>query len=94
MPNGTASENFGSNHAGGISGGISNGNTRVARAYFKPTPSIYRPQDTVNEKGEDVNLTIAGRHDPVVVPRAVVVVEAMCAISVLDLFLQNRNSRL
>ena len=85
---------FESNHAGGIIGGISNGNKIVARAYFKPTPSIYQPQDTVNEKGEDVNLTIAGRHDPVVVPRAVVVVEAMCAISVLDLFLQNRNSRL
>ena len=85
---------FETNHAGGILGGISNGNTILARAYFKPTPSIYQPQDTVNEKGEDVSLTIKGRHDPVVVPRAVVVVEAMCAITLLDLYLQNRNSRI
>ncbi len=85
---------FDTNHAGGILGGISNGNTILARAYFKPTPSIYQPQDTVNEKGEDISLTIKGRHDPVVVPRAVVVVEAMCAITLLDLYLQNRNSRI
>lgn len=92
MKDGKAS--FETNHAGGILGGISTGNTILARAYFKPTPSIYQPQDTVNEHGEDVSLTIKGRHDPVVVPRAVVVVEAMCAITVLDLYLQNRNSRI
>ncbi len=85
---------FDSNHAGGILGGISTGAPIIVRAYFKPTPSIYQPQGTVNEKGEDVSLTIAGRHDPVVVPRAVVVVEAMCALTVLDLYLRNRNSRL
>ena len=85
---------FDTNHAGGILGGMSTGALIIARAYFKPTPSIYQPQDTVNEKGEDISLTIKGRHDPVVVPRAVVVVESMCAITVLDLLLQNRNSRL
>ncbi|MBR5420341.1 MAG: chorismate synthase [Lachnospiraceae bacterium] len=85
---------FETNHAGGILGGLSTGAPIIARAYFKPTPSIFREQKTVNEKGEDILLSIKGRHDPVVVPRAVVVVEAMCALTVLDLYLQNRNARL
>ena len=85
---------FDTNHAGGILGGISNGAPIIARAYFKPTPSIYRPQETVNEKGEDIVLTIAGRHDPVVVPRAVVVVEAMCALTLADLLLANAGAKL
>ena len=85
---------FATNHAGGILGGISNGAPILTRVYFKPTPSIYRPQETVNEKGEDIVLTIAGRHDPVVVPRAVVVVEAMCALTLADLLLANAGSKL
>lgn len=82
------------NHSGGILGGISDGSDVVFRAAFKPTPSIRGPQETVNRDGEDMELVIHGRHDPVVVPRAVVVVEAMAAITVLDMLLVSMTSRL
>ena len=82
------------NHAGGILGGISDGDTIVLRAAFKPTPSIAQPQQTVNRGGEDVEISIKGRHDPVIVPRAVVVVEAMCAFTVADMMLLNMSSKL
>lgn len=82
------------NHSGGILGGISDGSDIVLRAAFKPTPSIAQTQHTVNRSGEDVEVNIKGRHDPIVVPRAVVVVEAMAALTVADLFLINRNSRI
>lgn len=84
----------GSNHAGGILGGISDGSPIVFRAAFKPTPSIGQPQKTVNQKGDNVETVIKGRHDPIVVPRAVVVVEAMAAITVLDLLFGSMTSRL
>lgn len=82
------------NHAGGILGGMSDGDTLVLRAAVKPTPSIAQPQQTVTENGEDTELVIHGRHDPVIVPRAVVVVESMAAITVADLLLQNMGSRM
>lgn len=82
------------NHAGGILGGMSDGDTLVLRASVKPTPSIARPQQTVTEDGQDTELVIHGRHDPVIVPRAVVVVESMAAITVVDLLLQNMGSRI
>ncbi|MCR5785374.1 MAG: chorismate synthase [Eubacterium sp.] len=72
------------NHCGGILGGISNGNDIVFRAAIKPTPSISKTQKTVNKDGEEIEISIGGRHDPVIVPRAVVVVEAMAALTVLD----------
>ena len=75
---------FETNNAGGILGGISNGNEIVFRAAFKPTPSIYREQHTVNGSGENVTISIKGRHDPCIVPRAVVVVEAMAALVIAD----------
>lgn len=78
-----------SNHAGGILGGMSDGAEIVMRAYFKPTPSIARPQQTANENGDNVTITIAGRHDPTVVERACVVVECMTAITILDALLEN-----
>ncbi len=81
-----------SNHAGGILGGISDGSTVVIRASFKPTPSIFQPQQTVNKKNEEMELSIIGRHDPVIVPRAVVVVEAMAAITILDALLTNMSA--
>lgn len=81
------------NHSGGILGGISDGSDIVLRAAFKPTPSIARQQQTVNSSNENVDIAIRGRHDPVVVPRAVVVVEAMAALTVLDLLLIGRSSR-
>lgn len=82
------------NHAGGILGGMSDGSDIILRAAFKPTPSIARSQQTVDRNGNNVEIQIKGRHDPVVVPRAVVVVEAMAALTVLDLYLMNRNSRI
>lgn len=82
------------NHAGGILGGISDGSDVVFRAAFKPTPSIARTQETVSCDGENIDLNIRGRHDPVVVPRAVVVVEAMAAITAMDLLLLSMSSRM
>lgn len=82
------------NHSGGILGGMSDGSEIVLRAAFKPTPSIARTQQTVNRNGENVDINIKGRHDPIVVPRAVVVVEAMAALTVADLLLRNRSSRI
>ncbi|SEF42334.1 chorismate synthase [Butyrivibrio sp. Su6] len=81
------------NHAGGILGGISDGSEIVIRAYFKPTPSIAKTQNTVNKSGENIQVSIHGRHDPVVVPRAVVVVESMCALCTLDLLMSNMLSK-
>lgn len=82
------------NHSGGILGGISDGSDLIIRASVKPTPSIAKEQDTVTVDGEKTTISIHGRHDPIIVPRAVVVVESMVAISVLDLMMQNMNARL
>ncbi|MCI8371996.1 MAG: chorismate synthase [Lachnospiraceae bacterium] len=82
------------NHAGGILGGISDGSEILLRAYFKPTPSISTPQKTVNQSGENIEVSIKGRHDPIIVPRAVVVVEAMTALTILDLLLMGMSSRM
>lgn len=82
------------NHAGGILGGMSDGSDLVLRAYVKPTPSIAQPQKTVTTEGKKTELIIKGRHDPVIVPRAVVVVESMTAVVLTDLLLQNMSSQL
>lgn len=82
------------NHAGGILGGISDGSDIVLRAHFKPTPSIYKEQKTVNKNMEEISINIGGRHDPIIVPRAVVVVESMAALTVADLLLASMTSRM
>lgn len=83
-----------SNHSGGILGGMSDGSRILLRASFKPTPSISGEQRTVNEAGEEISIAIKGRHDPTVVERANVVVEAMTALTVLDAMLENLSARL
>ena len=82
------------NHSGGILGGISDGSQILLRAYVKPTPSIFQTQHTVNNAGEEIDIQIKGRHDPVIMPRAVVVVEAMTALTVLDLMMDNMTAKI
>ncbi len=82
------------NNSGGILGGISDGSSIILTAAFKPTPSIYKSQKTVNNKHEDIELEIKGRHDPIIAPRAVVVVEAMSALVIADALLMNCSSKL
>ena len=82
------------NHSGGILGGMSDGSELILRACFKPTPSIGKLQNTVKENGEAIAIKIMGRHDPTVVERAAVVVEAMTAIVILDCLLENMSARI
>ncbi|HJC57357.1 MAG TPA: chorismate synthase [Candidatus Eisenbergiella intestinipullorum] len=82
------------NHAGGILGGISDGSRILLRAHIKPTASIFSDQQTVNRDGENITIRIKGRHDPVIVPRAVVVVESMTALVLADALLSNMTARL
>lgn len=82
------------NHSGGFLGGMSDGSDIYFRAAFKPTPSIASRQETVTRDGAETEIEIHGRHDPIIVPRAVVVVETMAALVMLDGLLMNMSSRL
>lgn len=82
------------NHAGGILGGLSDGGDIVLRASFKGTPSIARTQTTVNKDGEEIEIAIRGRHDPIIVPRAVVVVESMVALTLVDALFVSMTSQM
>ena len=75
-------------------GGISDGAEILLRAHVKPTPSIALPQQTVTKDGENVTIEIKGRHDPIIVPRAVVVVESMAAITLVDALLSNMTAKM
>ena len=82
------------NHSGGIQGGISNGNDIFFRLAFKPVATLLRPQPTVNAQGQETTLAVKGRHDPCVLPRAVPVVEAMAAMTILDFYLLHKTVHL
>lgn len=82
------------NHAGGVLGGISDGSPLVFRAAVKPTPSVAALQHTVNKADENIEISIKGRHDPVVVPRAVVVVEAMTALTLVDALFEGMSAKM
>ncbi len=80
---------FLTNHAGGILGGITNGEDIILNVYFKPTPSIFQEQHTVTCNNEEVDFSLKGRHDPCVAIRGTIVCEAMAAIVVADMVLLN-----
>ena len=82
------------NHSGGIQGGISNGEDIYCRIAFKPVATLLREQKTVDIHGNETTLTAKGRHDPCVLPRAVPVVEAMAAMTILDAFLSDKVQKL
>lgn len=91
LPNGHGGVTTRTNHSGGIQGGLSNGQDIFFRVAFKPVATILQSQQTVNRQGEAVTFKAQGRHDPCVLPRAVPVVEAMAAMTVLDFYLLNRT---
>lgn len=87
-------DGFVSNHAGGILGGISNGEEIVMNVYFKPTPSIFQEQRTITSQNEEVDFSLKGRHDPCVAIRGTVVCEAMAALVIADMVLLNMGSKM
>ncbi len=82
-------EKFLSNNAGGILGGISNGNDIIIRVAVKPTPTIAKKQKTIDVNGNETEVELKGRNDVCIVDRVVVVVESMVAMTILDYYLQN-----
>lgn len=86
--------NVETNHSGGIQGGISNGEDVYFRIAFKPVATLLMEQQTVNIEGEATTMDVRGRHDPCVLPRAVPIVEAMAAMTILDALLISKTNRL
>ena len=85
---------FDTNNAGGILGGITNGNDIILRFALKPTSSISQIQKSINSKGKAKKLQVKGRHDPCLCPRAVPISEAMVNLVLLDCILENKLSTL
>lgn len=82
------------NHNGGINGGISNGMPIMINTVIKPTPSIYKEQETIDAKTKETTmLKIEGRHDPAIIHRACVVVDSMLALAILDLYLEHNATK-
>jgi len=88
------SNGFKTNHSGGILGGISNGDDIEMKIYFKPTPSIFIEQETVNTCNENVNYNLKGRHDPCVATRGSVVAQSMMACVLVDMLLLNMGAKM
>ena len=82
------------NNSGGIQGGISNGEEIYFKVAFKPVATIMSKQNSIDKEKNNVELSVKGRHDPCVVPRAVPIVESMAAIVLADHLLRNRTSKL
>ena len=87
-------DGFESNHSGGILGGISNGEEVVVKVWFKPTPSIFKEQKSLDIYGNEIDYKLKGRHDPCVAIRGVVVAEAMMALVLADMALLNLSSKM
>jgi len=87
-------EGFLTNHSGGILGGISNGDDINLKVYFKPTPSIFIAQDTVDINNKEHNCALKGRHDPCIAVRGSVVAESMAALVIADMMLLGMSSRM
>lgn len=83
-----------SNNGGGIYGGMSDGSPIVVRAAVKPTASIHIDQPSITKDGQNIDVMIEGRHDPVVVPRAVIILEAMTALVLVDALLMNMTAKM
>jgi chorismate synthase len=93
-PDGKGGITVRTNNSGGIQGGISNGQDIYFRVAFKPVATLLREQETVDNKGNSTTLTARGRHDACVLPRAVPVVEAMAAITILDAYLLDKSTQM
>jgi chorismate synthase len=94
LPPGVPHAAWKTNHAGGVLGGLSNGADLFFTVAFKPVSSIMQSQKTINRRGEEAELLVQGRHDICIGPRAVPVVEAMCALVLADFMLLNRSARI
>jgi chorismate synthase len=88
------SNGFETNHAGGILGGISNGDDIILNVYFKPTPSIFKEQHTIDTNNQELDFSLKGRHDPCVAIRGSIVCEAMAALVMADMCLLNMGSKM
>jgi len=87
-------DGFLSNHSGGLLGGMSNGDEIDIKVYFKPTPSIFQSQKTVDVENNEVECELKGRHDPCVAVRGSIVAESMAALVVADMLLLNLGSKM
>ncbi|VAY87020.1 Chorismate synthase [hydrothermal vent metagenome] len=88
------SQGFKTNHSGGVLGGISNGDDIITKVYFKPTPSIFIEQQTVNTNNKNSVCNLKGRHDPCVAIRGSIVCESMMALVLADMLLLNMSSKI
>jgi len=89
-----STDGFKSNHSGGILGGISNGDDINMKVYFKPTPSIFQSQDTIDINNKELKCELKGRHDPCVATRGSVVAESMMALVLADMIILNMSSKI